>query len=221
MADEITHVDIQRSNMESVKALHRHASSKTKVYLSRMRINDVYFQDNEHRVVIRNRSFKPTFDTPPTYSIVLSPDTYVARSIVFDLHNQNHGAAAPFLIGLLRTGSTSIHIPQVGKLFTALYNSCLECRIYRADKSQAMMGAVISPKLEFDGCFAHVSIDSCGPYSLKPFLKARTYVKYLVVVVVCKSSGLVHFEVVDSAHPASYLMVFHKIRAIYLSLIHI
>ena len=110
--------------------------------------------------------------SPPQESIVLSPDSFVARGIIIDTHFTGQHHAAPYLVGLLLAGNPSISIPQGHRLFTTLEKRCIPCKIFRLKRSQALMGSSQDPKMTFRGPMFDTVADAAGPFSLLPHVKS-------------------------------------------------
>ena len=129
------------------------------------------------------------------------------------VENRPHrGTAMPPPLSNLRSGSPSIFVPQGHRILKNLEKKCIPCRIFRVDRAQAKMGSTQEPQLEYAGPLVYCTADAAGPFVLKPHSKSADVQKFLVIILVCKSSKFVHFDLADSATAESFVDVIDGVR---------
>ena len=151
---------------------------------------------------------------PPV--ILLSPDSYVAKAICHDYHEENHGSGATFIIGkMLGNREEPTNVVRARIILEKLSNRCIKCRIYRGQVGRAQMGDIPAAKFFFEGAFSHIQIDNSGAFLLYPSREAPKRIKYSILIVVCKSSGLCHFELMEGGTGHETINALKRVEAIY------
>lgn len=88
---------------------------------------------------------------------------------------------------------------------------CTACFRFRAQRASQLMGSLPSSRVNQDRIFKKIGIDYCGPFKLKQSSMRRSIVtKGYVLVIVCFTSKLLHFECVSSLSTECFLAAFKR-----------
>ena len=129
-----------------------------------LKLNPLYDKVNEClRVCSRLKHANLSYDEK--YPIILSPESRIARLIVFERHSKSLHGGNQLTLSLVRE---SYWIPNCRNLVKSTISSYVTCVRFKAKPMSQMMGNLPADRVNPAHSFLHVGIDYAGLIKIRP-----------------------------------------------------
>merc|ERR1712030_31441 len=164
---------------------------RTMLMLSKMKLRETcqYIGDImyiQHRKILESKY--------PEFSVLLSPESHLAKAIALSLHENIHDMDNRSYSSILKQDSVPKHIPHLNRLLTSIEKEFVSCRLRLSIPSFAREGPLPKVKVTPVSHWCQSSLDLAGPIEVN---HGRGTKKVWLGILVSANSGLLYIDLLE------------------------